>query len=91
MTVTFTQAHVNLKLGFDRANLPDVLEELDKLLADNPNKIYTVDTQFHVGSVDQADETLAVINRLFDLGAIGQYQWQELTKQIKSFKTLYLK
>lgn len=89
MTVTFTQAYV--KLHIDRSSMEAVLNELDILLGDNANKIYTVDTSFHVGSIEQANNTLAGLSRLLELGAIDQAQWQQLASQISGFKRLYLK
>lgn len=88
MAVTFTQ--VPVKLRIDKASLASVIDVLDLINTDNPNKIYTVDTSFHVGSIEQAETTLVSIDRLFTLGAIDQAQCKQLTNQINGFEKLYL-
>ena len=88
MTVTFTQVPVRLR--FDRENMAAVLDQTDRLLEDNNNKIYSIDTQFHVTG-ETADTVESVLNALKELGAIDTHQWTCAMSQIDGLRRLYLK
>lgn len=89
MALTFTQVPVILRVN--KEALLGVIEVLDLINKDNPNKIYTIDTSFHVGSVEAADTVEAGLDVLKNLGAIDAYQWGNVFNQIKGFRRNYLK
>ena len=88
MAVTFTQIPVSLR--FDRVNMVAVLDQTDRLLENNNNKIYSINTQFHVTG-ENVDTVESVLNALKELGAIDTYQWTCAMSQVDGLRRNYLK
>lgn len=89
MAITFTQIPVKLEISKD--TLTSVIDVLEMINGNNPNKIYNIETSFHVGSIAQADTVMAGIETLKNLGALSTYQVDNAFHQIDCFKNSYLK
>ncbi|MBB2184765.1 hypothetical protein H0486_18070 [Lachnospiraceae bacterium MD1] len=89
MAVTYTQ--VPVKLEINKNTLASVIDVLEMINGSNPNKIYTIETSFHVGNIAQADTVMTGIETLKNLGALSTYQADSAFRQIDGFKRSYLK
>lgn len=89
MALTFTQVPATIRISND--TLADVAAALNSINPDNPNNIYTIETSFHVGSIEDADRVAAGIEILKNLGAISVYQADNAARQIDGFRRGYLK
>jgi hypothetical protein len=89
MSLTFTQVPATLRINKD--NLTDVIAALNSINLDNPNNIYTLETSFHVGSIEEADRVGSRIELLKVLGALSTYQADNAARQIEGFRRGYLK
>jgi hypothetical protein len=89
MAVTFTQ--VGVRLRFNETVLAEVVKELSMMLDNTPNRIISVETAFHVNSIERADIVLKGLDKLKALGAIDQNDHSLALNQTDAFKRMYLK
>ena len=89
MALTFTQVPATLRISNN--TLQEVIAVLNTINPDNPNNIYTIETSFHVGSMEDADRVEAGIETLKNLGVLSTYQSDNAARQIDGFRRNYLK
>jgi hypothetical protein len=89
MAVTFTQ--VGVRLRFNETVLGEVVNELSLMLENTPNRFLSVETAFHVNSIERADIVLKGLDKLKALGVIDQNDHNLAQSQINAFKRTYLK
>jgi hypothetical protein len=89
MALTFTQVPATLRIS--SSTLIDVVAALNTINPNNPNNIYTIETSFHVGSMEDADKVAAGIETLKNLGVLSAYQADNAARQIEGFRRNYLR
>lgn len=88
MTVTFTNLRVPLTVSYDR--VPELFTLLQNLEQTGAGNLLQTEIQIHVVG-ENADQTKAYLQGLFDLGAIDDYKHRDLINQVEALKQHYLK